>query len=373
MRNVKLWSKELALRTYGWAVMAGLLVAIQSPAHARDNNLTRSNEEVKTVSAVRSETASSDNYWTPERFRSAKPITPSVNFNGIVKPSEATKKRGVAAKKSPPSEITQPKPPAVKTKPDNSNRMFVPDSESRKAPRDESKDLRSREARADVVVQNVGTRRAHFTSSRLIPLSADLQYPYRAVGKLFFTVPGEGPAVCSAAVIKARIILTAGHCVHSGSGGVAGYFTNFVFAPAFRDGVAPLGRWNYAAVIAPVTWTTGRGAVPNAADYALIELQDQALGGAVRKIGTVTGHLGFRTHGLHPNHAHLLGYPCNLDRCLKMHQVTAQSFALGGKNTILYGSDMRQGSSGGPWIQISRFVLPDSPVAAIPVVTPSLA
>ena len=89
----------------------------------------------------------------------------------------------------------------------------------------------------------------------------------------------------------------------------------------------------------------------NAADYALIELQDSAFAGAVRRIGMVTGWLGVKTRSLHPNHAHMLGYPSNLDRGMKMHQVAAQSYGSGGINTIIYGSDMGPGSSGGPWIQ----------------------
>jgi hypothetical protein len=55
--------------------------------------------------------------------------------------------------------------------------------------------------------------------------------------------------------------------------------------------------------------------------------------------------------GPHPNHLTLVGYPCNLDNCQKMENTMAQSFDNGGNNTIRYGSAMRGGSSGGPWIQ----------------------
>jgi hypothetical protein len=34
-----------------------------------------------------------------------------------------------------------------------------------------------------------------------------------------------------------------------------------------------------------------------------------------------------------------------------MHQVTAESFQANGNNTVIYGSDMGGGSSGGPWVQ----------------------
>lgn len=257
----------------------------------------------------------------------------------------------MTADKAAEFRITKARPPAIRIKPDIGNRLFVPDTLSQETPRNHLRDAHSRGAYTDVMPQNAGTVRAPFTSSRLIPLSADLQYPYRAVGKLFLTVPGVGPATCSAAVIRPRIILTAGHCVHSGSGGADGFYTNFVFVPAFRDGASPYQAWNGVYAIAPATWTNGRGSVPNAADYAVIELQDRIVGGAVRRIGMVTGQLGVQILKLIPNHAHLLGYPSNLDRGLKMHQVTAASFATGGNNTIIYGSDMGPGSSGGPWVE----------------------
>jgi hypothetical protein len=101
-------------------------------------------------------------------------------------------------------------------------------------------------------------------------------------------------------------------------------------------------------VITTTAWTTGGGTVPNAADYAIIELRDNAQG---TRIGDVTGYLGYQTQRLHPNHAHLLGYPLSLDAGQKLHQVTAESFSPFPNNTVLYGSDMTGGSSGGPWIQ----------------------
>ena len=88
--------------------------------------------------------------------------------------------------------------------------------------------------------------------------------------------------------------------------------------------------------------------VPNAADYAMFEMQD-APGGV--RIGDVTGSLGFQTASLIPNHVTMLGYPGNLDQGQQMHQVTAGSFAARSPNNAEYGSDAGAGPSGGPLVQ----------------------
>ena len=108
--------------------------------------------------------------------------------------------------------------------------------------------------------------------------------------------------------------------------------------------------WSRRVVVTGI-WATSGGTVPNAADYAIIELRDRRVRGQNRKIGQVTGYLGYRTQSLARNHVHLLGYPGNFDGGQKMHQVTAESFRNTAPNTVEYGSDMRGGSSGGPWVQ----------------------
>lgn len=213
----------------------------------------------------------------------------------------------------------------------------------------------SAEAALGVAVpRDIGTEKAPFSSSRLIPESARLAYPYTTSGKLFFTQPGVGDFICSASVLRPRVILTAGHCVHKGTGGVNGFYTNFLFIPAFEAGAtpaAPFQSWNWRFVVTPNVWATGNGAVPNAADYAIIELEDRPFGGTLRKIGEVTGFLGWQTNSLDPNHTNKLGYPANFDGANKMHQVNSQHHRDIAPNNVEYGSDMRGGSSGGGWIQ----------------------
>jgi hypothetical protein len=91
--------------------------------------------------------------------------------------------------------------------------------------------------------------------------------------------------------------------------------------------------------------------VPNAADYAMIEFGDQALGRQNLALGDVTGWLGWQTLSLSANHTSKLGYPCNLDSCQKMQDVTSGAFRNTSPNNVEYGSDAGGGSSGGPWVQ----------------------
>jgi V8-like Glu-specific endopeptidase len=271
----------------------------------------------------------SRSYWTSRRLQNARPLPIPKPASGL------TTQQTVPPTGTPVSAPAQA--PTVNVAPDFNNRLFPPSQTNSQVD--------------ELQPNNVGSAGAYFTSSRLIPLSADVAYPYRTVGKLFFTIPNEGDFVCSGAVLKPRIVLTAGHCVHGGSGGQSGFYTNFLFVPAYRDGIAPFQAWGWSHVVTTNAWSQGNGVVPNAADYAMLEISDLPFNRVSRRIGQVTGFLGFRTLSLFPNHATLLGYPGNLDNGHKMHQVTAQSFRTRTPNSVEYGSDMRGGSSGGPWIQ----------------------
>jgi len=271
--------------------------------------------------------AAAREYWTPERMRNAKPL-PLPRASAAPMPLLPDETARAAAA---PSRSAAGKPPSVQVTPDLQP-LFEP------LPDDQS---------GGVEAQDVGSRGAQFSSSRVFPDGATTTYPYRAIGKLFFTKPGGGDFICSAAVQRRRVVTTAGHCVHAGNGNANAYYTNFQFVPAYRSGIAPYGRWTPVFVATTQAWINGGATFPNAADFAMFDMADR--NGS--KIGDVTGYLGYLTNKLRPNHAHLVGYPANLDSGERMHQVAAQSFAADGPNAVVYGSDMTGGSSGGPWIQ----------------------
>ncbi|HYU34727.1 MAG TPA: hypothetical protein VEW48_21470 [Thermoanaerobaculia bacterium] len=274
--------------------------------------------------------------WTPERLRAARPLpVPAIAFDQATDPAVAADESGAGRSVSFPGQLPRPG-----IRPLLSNRLFDPLPAA-------GASIRGTGDRAN------GSTGALFTSQHLIPVEADLEYPYSTAGVLFFTIPGEGDFYCSGAVLRHRIVITAGGCVHQGSGGSNGFFEDFAFAPAYRDGDAPYGLWEWSYVVAPTTWTQGNGKLPNAADYGFIEMDDQDFNGDLLRIGDVTGTLGYATKKLRPNHATLLGYPSNFDGGNRMHQVTAKDFKTTSAtvNTVEYGSDMRGGSQGGPLIQ----------------------
>jgi V8-like Glu-specific endopeptidase len=315
--------------------------------------------EANSVDAVSIENPKSsseaEKFWTPDKYKNAKPL-PLPKATEDQSYGEMLDSEEMAPLNSEPSVEEAGHAPTVDVSPDLKNRLFKPDRTEgkKKAPPGQQMEVDSLIQQAEseeISPMDIGTKGAYFSSSQLTPLSADLAYPYRAVGKLTFTKPGSTATWnCSAAVIKPRLILTAGHCVHTGNGNASGWHSNFRFIPAFRSGSAPYQSWGWKSAQVTGDWFYGQAKLPNAADYALIELEDRNANGFIRRIGEITGWLSVKTNALLPNHAHLLGYPLNFDNGQVLHQVTAQSYGPAGNNTVFYGSDMTGGSSGGPWV-----------------------
>ena len=274
-------------------------------------------------------------FWTPERLMSARPLElhPVVGPSGFPSVSEAEPK-------SAPSVSSPGAPPSVDVGP-NQGRLLIPHGYG-VAPE------------LSEIPEGTSSYGAYFTTGRVFPDAATTSFPYRAAGKLFFHDPRTGGNfVCSASVLRVRVIVTAGHCVAHPSTSAASryFFNNFMFVPAYNNGAAPYRSWTWSRVFTTNTWYLSSGAVPNAQDVGMINPPDQKFGTVTSKIGQVTGYLGYLTNSLAKNNVTMLGYPTNLDSGSKMEITNAQTYIFGGNNTYIYGSAMRGGSSGGPWIQ----------------------
>jgi V8-like Glu-specific endopeptidase len=306
-------------------------------------------------------------YWTAERMRDAQPMPMPLPSRGSRVPTAGSDSlRGAAAAAVGPTAGStgggnaraptggySGAAPTVSL-PTNGTLLFTPRVSNGSAAagalgRDGlGEDDNDVEAAARAAIASV----LYYTSSQIVPLAGDTAYPYSAVGKLFFSAPAAsgtpaGNYQCSASVVGQRVILTAGHCVHSGRNGQAGFYTNFRFVPALRDGFAPFGTWTAVGLAVSGAWFFGGGSVPNPADYAAIALNTN--GGLT--VAARVGRLGLALGVLAPNQITQLGYPCNINACARMHRVDSGASSPGGANCFEYGSDMSSGASGGPWVQ----------------------
>ena len=175
------------------------------------------------------------------------------------------------------------------------------------------------------------------------------EFPYRAVGKLYFQGP-EGPATCSAAVIGSNnILVTAGHCVH-GRKNKDDWFSGWTFVPADRNGSAPYGTWTAdharalnAYINSPTSSLTVRY------DVALIKLKKRYINSAWRPVSYTTGYLGRAYNNTYRQLLFAQGYPSNLDSGKYSWTCVAESF-WHAPDVLGMGCNMMHGSSGGPWI-----------------------
>jgi V8-like Glu-specific endopeptidase len=82
-------------------------------------------------------------------------------------------------------------------------------------------------------------------------------YPHIWDGKLTFNVPG-GTASCSATAISNNHFVTAAHCVYDTTNNL--WYSNWVFTPAYRLGVAPYGTFPYRSCTILTAWVNLAGA-----------------------------------------------------------------------------------------------------------------
>ena len=181
-------------------------------------------------------------------------------------------------------------------------------------------------------------------------------YPYRAIGKLFFkTLNGGGE--CSASLIKPGLIITAAHCATEYGGQ---WYTDFEFVPAYYNGEAPFGRWQYEEVRVTQAYKNGTSfcvqtGVGCVHDVAVLKLEGKVgADGQLYPVGAKVGWLGFAYRGLafSDDIAQIaqFGYPGSHDGGELMQRTDAPAFLTRSVLEVETSSRQNHGSTGGPWI-----------------------
>jgi hypothetical protein len=173
-------------------------------------------------------------------------------------------------------------------------------------------------------------------------------FPFMAVGRLFFLRDGVRYS-CSAASIGNFAVWTAGHCLHDGKSGDAGWSQQVVFVPAYHNGRAPLGQWT-----ANVLWTKAGWFANGDPRYDMGGAILRRLNG--RKISQRVGALGFAWNQGFKVHWYAVGYPALAPFAGRRQMLCSASFAAadgsqGIPAPVAMGCDLTAGISGGPWLQ----------------------
>jgi len=180
-------------------------------------------------------------------------------------------------------------------------------------------------------------------------------YPYRTVGKVFFTKATGGNFVCSGSSIGGRVVLTAGHCVSDGQGK---FHKNWVFVPAYRGWLAntgtqqrPYGTWPAMNLF---TWSSWHNNARWCRDVGAATTLNQ--GG--KKLSQRVGYLGRSwNYNRSKQHWDMFGYPSASPwdgrYMVQTGAEWARSYNTGNctPNPMGIGTRQRPGSSGGPWIR----------------------
>ena len=195
-----------------------------------------------------------------------------------------------------------------------------------------------------------------------VPKAWITQFPYKAIGKLLVTFPGQGDFVCSASVIRPHVVITAGHCIYDPD--TQTWATNVTFYPGWYNGPNnSLGGAWYARVL--IAWT---GSVTTDYDIAFIQTRRKgdALckpAGSKKQIESYTGYLGYSYGGdFNEKHWDAFGYPAQAPFKapatsqlpgkipIQCEAGTGRTNPLLQTNTVEIGCDMTPGASGGPWL-----------------------
>lgn len=181
-------------------------------------------------------------------------------------------------------------------------------------------------------------------------------YPHKWSGKLTFTTASGGSS-CSATAISGNNIVTAAHCVYDTTSNL--WYSNWVFAPAYRNGSAPYGTFAAQLCWVLANWVnlSGSYAIDTWArhDVAVCKMGNNSAG---QSLNAAVGYAG-RTWNIGNNQLVFnSGYPARsyTDALLAvgptqyLRSCTAET-SLYTTETLRAGCYYGRGISGGSWLK----------------------
>ena len=191
-------------------------------------------------------------------------------------------------------------------------------------------------------------------------------YPYRPTGKLYFKKPNDTRTfICSAALIKKGVLVTAAHCVHNFGQGGAGWYSNFIWCPANTSAAGGVyGCYNAGPQKILGTYFNGSDVCTQAGVVCNSDIATLLV--APRNNVYAGNVVGWYAYGWNcyscvkssvlgnvtTVQVTQLGYPGAFDSGYQLQRTEAVGwyFTSGNLKNTQIGSAQTGGSSGGPWL-----------------------
>ncbi len=185
---------------------------------------------------------------------------------------------------------------------------------------------------------------APFNRMSIFPSTSYNIFPYRTVGKVFFSRLGLNYVCSGSSAGGGRQVWTAGHCLYDNA--AKRWDSSFTFVPAYNNGSTPYGSWTWSSAAIPTAYAGG------AQGYDMAVVAMNYLGGL--KISQRVGWLGLAWNWSVVQMWNSIGYPqaapfngAYMWTCQASYAYSDGAFS---PNPVGIGCDMTGGCSGGPWI-----------------------
>jgi hypothetical protein len=188
---------------------------------------------------------------------------------------------------------------------------------------------------------------------------SETSFPQSVHGKVFFTIPANDShptlfGTCSGTLVASllkNVVFTAGHCVQDQGEQPS---QNFMFVPGYRNGSEPFGEYPATTLLAPDEWTRDGDVSHDVAIAQLASPLELTLGArgiafnkAPRTAYKVFGYPALPT----PTYNGEFLIECDAP-FFGLEEGITHPFS-----TVVFPCDMRQGSSGGGWVNPDGYLV----------------